>query len=234
MQLGIFCALQVEEGLRSRFGDYPRMFERLLRRSLNNLLTVKPYRVDQSEYPEDIDECDAYLITGSAASVLDDDPWIHDFIKFVNYLHCRQKKTIGICFGHQIMAQALGGYVDRSDQGWEVGVHEYRCEKQEPWMIPQLHRFRLICSHQDRVKILPPEAKTVISSDFCPIAGMQVGDHFLSFQGHPELAKEFVACLMHMRQHKIGKSKISHGLASLKLATNQDVIAQWITRFLNQ
>lgn len=234
MRLGILCAFQVEEGLRSRFGDYPRMFELLLRKPFNNLLTVKPYRVDQSEYPEDVDECDAYLITGSVASVFDDEPWIHGFVKFVHCLHRRQKKTIGICFGHQIMAQALGGCVDRADRGWEIGVHEYTCEKHEPWMIPRLRRFRLLCSHQDQVKTPPPEAKTVISSDCCPIAGMQVGNHFLSFQGHPELEREFAACLMHMRKHQIGESKVSHGLTSLKLETHQAVIARWITEFLNQ
>ena len=98
------------------------MFRNVLLQADPNI-QIHSYEVQFGDYPATLDECDAYLITGSKVSAYDDIPWINELKIFVCALHQHQKKLIGICFGHQLIAEALGGKVERSKRGWHVGVH---------------------------------------------------------------------------------------------------------------
>ena len=118
------------------------------------------------------------------------------------------------CFGHQLIAQALGGAVGRAAAGWGVGVHTWKVVRDESWMRPAKREFRLLASHQDQVKTLPSGARLLASSKFCPHAAFAVGEHMLAVQGHPEFTKAYAEFLMHKRRPLLGAA-FEPGLRSL-------------------
>src|SRR5690606_17222156 len=117
---------------------------------------------------------DAAIITGSAAGVYEDDPWIGDLLDWVRAARGRTK-LVGVCFGHQAMAQALGGRVEKVERGWGVGLHRYDVVSSEPWMKPPAATVALPASHQDQV-VDPGQARVILRSDFTPFAGLAWGD----------------------------------------------------------
>ena len=231
MHIGILQADRVDPEQRARFGDYPAMFADTLRGGMEREATFEFFDVRRERYPRSIEDCAGYLITGSRASVYDDDPWIARLIGFVRDLHHGGTRTVGICFGHQLIAQALGGAVGRAPGGWGVGVHNWAVVRHESWMRPAKREFRLLASHQDQVKTLPSGARLLASSKFCPHAAFAVGDHMLAVQGHPEFTKAYAEFLMHKRRPLLGAA-FEPGLRSLDQPTDAGVIAGWIAAFL--
>ena len=231
MHVGILQADQVDPELCSRFGDYPAMFVNTIGEGMDHMPTFEFFDVRRDHYPHHIDDCNGYLITGSRASVYDDEPWIARLIGFVGELHDAKARTVGICFGHQLVAQALGGAVGRAPGGWGVGVHTWTVVRHESWMRPAKREFRLLASHQDQIETLPPGARLLASSTFCPHAAFAIGDHMLALQGHPEFTKAYAEFLMHKRRAALGAA-FEPGMRSLDQTTDAGAIARWIAQFL--
>jgi GMP synthase-like glutamine amidotransferase len=231
VKIGILEADRLSEALRRQYGSYGDMFQNLLL-SVDNRLALPRYQVTESDYPENIDDCDAYLITGSNAGVYDDEPWIRRLQDYVITLAGRQKKLIGICFGHQLIAQALGGHAEKSEKGWGVGLAASTVYAAKPWMDPVKETFALLTSHQDQVTALPPHAELIAGNDFCSYASYQIGDHILTFQGHPEFTPEYARQRMHDRREIIGAQRYQQGMASLSQTADHPVVATWIINFV--
>ena len=230
--IGILAADLVDEPLRRHFGDYSEMISTLFGRSGTEPFKFHTFAVYEQEYPRAIDDCDAYVISGSRKSCYDPDSWIARLIEYVKELHTQQKKTIGICFGHQCMALALGGDVAKSYKGWGVGVHEYLVVDRDSFPFVESTRLRLQCSHQDQVTRLPNDAIRTLQSDFCPNAGMRIDDHFLSVQPHPEFSAHYAECLLRSREDKLGP-RFSLALDSLSTPTDEIAIAKSFSTFLD-
>ena len=233
MKIGILSADTVRPHLAAEYGQYPQMFRDLLSAE-DPGVTYADYDVESQEYPVDIDEVDAYLLTGSKMSVYDDEPWIHRLIEFVQALHAREKKLVGICFGHQMVAHALGGEVIRSPRGWGVGLHRHRMASQPSWHDGGDSEFKVLVSHQDQVVTPATGAVVLAGSDFCEAAVCQVGEHILTFQGHPEFTPGYAAGLMTVRKESLGEAVYERGIASLVEAPEGDRIARWILDFLRR
>lgn len=231
LRLGILQADHVDAEHRARFGDYADMFTIALGDALGPVASFEFFDVRRGCYPNRVVDCDGYLITGSRASVYDDEPWIVRLQDFVRELDDARAKTVGICFGHQLVAAALGGVVDRADVGWGVGVHTWEVVDDEPWMRPRLPGFRLLASHQDQVETLPPGARLLASSEFCPNAAFGIGGHMFAVQGHPEFTKDYARFLMCRRREQLGDA-FGPGMRSLDEPTDEAVVAQWIAGFL--
>ena len=231
MKIGILETDRLSEALRRQYGSYGDMFQNLLH-SVDKRLALPRYQVTEFHYPENIDDCDAYLITGSKSSVYDDKPWIKDLHDYVITLAGRKKKLIGICFGHQLIAQALGGRAQKSEKGWGVGLATSTVYVSKPWMDPAQETFALIISHQDQVTALPPHAELIAGDEFCVYASYQVGDHILTFQGHPEFTREYARQRMHDRREIIGEQRYQQGMGSLNDNADHLLIAKWIINFV--
>jgi GMP synthase-like glutamine amidotransferase len=213
------------------FGDYPAMFNNQLHKVDPSIETIA-YETHLGEYPQDINEVDAYIITGSKLSVYDDVPWINELKEFICILHAQKKKLIGICFGHQLVAEALGGKTRKADIGWCVGVHTNTLnEHAKAYGIDDVS-FSIQSSHQDQVYVPPEGAIILASSERCPNAMMAVDNHILSIQGHIEFTLEYAEALIEMRRTIFGELIYNSAKASLEQHTDQDKVTRWIIDFI--
>ena len=186
MLIGILQTGYAPEALRDA-GDYPDMFTRLLG---GHGFEFRTYRVVDMEFPDSASECDGWLITGSRHGTYEDLPFIKPLEQLIRDAFAAKVPVAGICFGHQIMAQALGGTVEKYRGGWSVGPTDYDFNGQ---------RLTMNAWHQDQVTTPPPGAQVIASSPFCQYAGLAYDDRGLSVQAHPEFADDFVKGLIDTR-----------------------------------
>ncbi len=209
-------------------GDYPELFDALL--SPHGIELVR-YDLDRGRFPERSSECDGWICSPSRSSVYDDEPWIADVEALHRELIARESLYVGICFGHQMLARALGGTVERAVGGWGVGVQEYDITTPEPWMDPQRARLALLASHQDQVVSVPPDARVIASAPYCPIAGLAVGTRAWTVQAHPEFVPALADHLLAGRVELIGAARVAAARASLSSPIDSRVVGAWIARF---
>lgn len=231
MKIGILEAEQLKPAILKEYGSYADMTMRLLG-SVDNSVSFQTYQATSGEYPIDTNDCDAFLITGSKASAYDNEAWIKQLADYIKILADQQKKLIGICFGHQLIAHALGGKVLKSGKGWGVGIMASDVLLNKPWMQPTLKNFSLLVSHQDQVVELPPDAEQIAGSDFCMNSCYQVDNHILTFQGHPEFTLEYAQQSMEKRREIIGEERYQQAQISLRQNIDHKMIARWILNFV--
>lgn len=231
MRIGILETDKLDDETQQLYGSYAEMFCRLFI-SVDKTITFKTYQVIRNEFPLDINECDAYLITGSKSSAYDDTNWIGSLKEFINTLNKHKKTLIGICFGHQVIAEALGGKVIQSDKGWGLGTMTYSVLNKQPWMHKSVNEFKLIITHHDQVQTLPATAQLIAGNDFCPIAAFQLEHHILTFQGHPEFTADFANHLLTFQQPPLAIETLNIIRHKLTDATDHVVVAQWILNFI--
>lgn len=232
MHIGILKTDAVRPEWVPDFGEYPDMFIRLLQADPSVSFSV--WDVEEGCHPSEteIDSIDGFIITGSKSSVYDDKQWIRDLEALIQKLHAKRKKMVGICFGHQIIAKALGGEVSKSDNGWGVGIHTYDLDN-APFAGADDGQLKLVVSHQDQVHELPPGARNVVSNAHCENAGFVIGDHIFTLQGHPEFIDEYSEVIMALRYDMIGADRVAEGRASLQQHDHEgDRVASWMLSFL--
>lgn len=233
MVIGLLQCDDVAPELRGSHGNYPEMFEALFYR-VDPSLALRVWRCLDGEIPDDVEAVDAWLTTGSKFGVNDDLPWIADLEAFVRALWEAGKPLVGICFGHQLMARALGGEVAKSGKGWGVGLSFNRVTERADWMAPWQPGLDLVVSHQDQVERLPEGARVLGGSDFCPCYLMQIGEHFLGVQGHPEFTRAYSRDLMALRADLVGHQRVHEGEASLSAPVDDTLMVHWILAFMRR
>jgi len=208
------------------FGDYPAMFAAML----GSGFEMETYDVQAGTLPNHPNGHDAYLITGSPAGVYDPLPWIAPLMDFIR--EAKDSHMIGICFGHQVMAEALGGKVVKSEKGWGAGLQGYDVVNREPWMDGE-QRIAIPASHQDQVVVQPPATDITVRSDFTPYAGLAWTDRpAISFQFHPEFSPAFAKALIEQRYDRVNNPDAA--IASLDAPNDSARVGDWIRRFLTE
>jgi GMP synthase-like glutamine amidotransferase len=187
MQIGILQTGESPDALRADMGDYPDFFETLL---ADRGLTFRRYAVLRNEFPDDVHDCEGWLITGSRFGAYEPHSWIPPLEDFIRKAYAAHVPVVGICFGHQIIAQAMGGKVEKYQGGWSVGPTEYDFGGD---------KVTLNAWHQDQVTAKPDSAKVIASTEFCENAALLYDDRMFSVQPHPEFRKEFMEGLIKFR-----------------------------------
>lgn len=236
MRLGILEAGRPPAPLDETHGRYPAMFTDLLRPHLPADAEIVSYAVIDGEFPDSAVACDAWLITGSAFGVYDPDPWIGTLKDFARAVAEAGVPMVGICFGHQLISEVLGGTAVKSDKGWGVGSHRYTLKTRPEWLPEGGDAdFDTYVSHQDQVTEPPPGAQVLAGSDFCPNAMLAIGDRILTLQSHPEMPSGYVGDLYSLRRERIGAERIDAAMQTIvetPRAPDADRVAAWIGAFL--
>lgn len=233
MKIGILEAGLIREQLAHRFDSYPVMFERLLDRA-GRELEYTTYCPLLGQMPASIDDCDGWLITGSRHGVYDQLDWMAPLQDFIRELARAGRPLIGVCFGHQIMAEALGGKVVKSDLGWKVGLQHYHLDQGFAWMREQPATVAIHAWHQDQVVVCPPSAEVFLSAADCAYAGLSYGDSMISVQAHPEIEADYERALLDMFGGSLLPAEVAQrGIATLDHGAGPDsqLLADWFAEF---
>lgn len=174
MRIGILQTGQLPESLERENGSYADMFKSLLD---GHGFSYGIWDVEGMEFPASVHDADGWLLTGSRHGVYEDHPFIPPLESFIRAGFAAHVPIVGICFGHQILAQALGGRVEKFSGGWAVGKQRYTIDNTER----HVHAW-----HQDQVVDLPPTARVLGGNEFCQYAALAYDNRALSFQPHPE------------------------------------------------
>ena len=176
--------------------------------------------------PDALDEADLWIINGSPDSVYDDLPWLETAEELVRDAAATERPLFGICFGHQLIARALGGRVERAAGGWQVGVTDYRTIAPVPAWSAVPAQLALLAVHQDQVVEVPADAVVWSTAAGCPNAGLVIGERMWTVQGHPEFGADICAALYEQRRDRIGSARTDAALASLdRPLSNRQVAA---------
>jgi len=224
MKIAILETGRPPGALAAQFGDYPAMFAHMLGAGFQ----IETFDVSAGELPSDPADHPAYLVTGSPAGVYEMLPWIDPLCSFIR--SAADRRMVGVCFGHQVMAEALGGRVVKADKGWGAGLHRYDVVRTEPWMDGE-HQIAVPASHQDQVIVQPPNTEVVAQSSFTPYAALAWTDRpAISFQFHPEFSPDFAKALIEKRYDIVPEPDAA--IASLDAPNDNARVAAWIRRFL--
>ncbi len=229
MQIGLLVCDQVNEEWRVVHGDYPEMYQSWL----SNYELV-PYKIYAGDFPADPNAHAAWIATGSRFSTYDDLDWINWLKEFIVSIGYTNSTFIGVCFGHQVLGEALGGTVEKSSNGWQVGVRAFDILHPESWMTPFQQTINILMMCQDQVIELPPDSKVLSSHPNCPNGMFLTGNQYLGIQGHPEFTKAYTKALMLKREARIGKDRVKAGIDSLEMVPDNKLLAEWINQFIQR
>ena len=231
MKLTLIQPTDVPEPLRPRFGTYAPMFHRMF---AGQDFTFDAVRLSEGEPLPDPASLDAVLITGSSAGVYDNHlAWMEPLRAFIRRSYAQNTPMVGICFGHQIMADALGGDVRKSEKGWGLGRHVYEVKTRPAHIGGDLPQFAIACSHQDQVIAPPAEAETFLASEFTPHAGLAYRNGAaISLQPHPEFEDDYALALAELRRGKAPDAVIDTALASVSRPSDSREMAGYLGAFI--
>jgi GMP synthase (glutamine-hydrolysing) len=191
MKIGILQTGWPPEELIEKHGTYAQAFERLLS---GRGFEFEAWACLEGELPDNINQADGWLITGSKYGAYEDLPWIKPLEEFLRKAYSAEIPIVGICFGHQILAQALGGKVEKFSGGWAGGRTEYTFDGHDQ-TVP------IMAWHQDQVIEAPADATTICSTDFCKHAALKYGNQALTIQPHPEFTRAYFDDLLQVRRN---------------------------------
>ncbi len=220
MKIGILQTGRAPDQTVKQHGDYDAFFVAYL---ADRGFTFDSYPVLDGVFPDSPDAADGWLITGSRFGAYEDHPWIPPLEAFLRAAYAKAVPIVGICFGHQILAQALGGKVEKFSGGWSVGPQTYQSALFGDQSI--------IAWHQDQVTERPADATVVGSSDFCENAMLLYGNKAFTVQPHPEFTPGFLTDLLATRGQVLPDAVRSDAEKRVQTPLTSAAFADQIARF---
>lgn len=222
MKIGILQTGYPPDSARPTFGNYADAFKQLLS---GHQFEFSEWACLDGDFPPSVASADGWLVTGSKFGAYDDLPWISKLETFLRSAYEREVPIVGICFGHQILAQALGGKVEKFDGGWSIGRVDYQFEE----MTKPLPMYAW---HQDQVVEIPADAIPVASTPFCQYAALSYGRKAFTVQPHPEFSPEYIKHLLDERRDSLPPEVATQADNSLLEGdTDSQAMADTIARF---
>ncbi|MEP3345412.1 MAG: type 1 glutamine amidotransferase [Litoreibacter sp.] len=225
MKIGILACGHAAPEVIDKFGDFPSMFLDMLD---GHGFTFETYDVEHLQFPTNINDCDGWLLTGSRHGAYEDHPFIPLLETFIRQTYAAHVPMVGICFGHQIIAQALGGHVEKYNGGWAVGLTDYNFDDLGP--------VQLNAWHQDQVLSAPEGAVTVASNDFCKNAALIYDTRAFTVQPHPEFQSTVVNEFVRLRKGTADypDDKMDQAKENTSQPNSNDALAAKIAAFFKQ
>jgi len=195
---------------------------------------VTTFEVTENDFPASLQGFDGLLIGGSPASVNDENHWIERLSDLIRQAHGAGVPMMGVCFGHQAIAQALGGTVGPNPGDFILGTTETTFTARAPWMPAEARKITLASAHGEQVTALPQGAEVLGESPACPVAAYRIGTLVFATQHHPEMTPAFLAALVEEFAPEFPPEIGRHARASLAQAPEGPRFAEWIARFFEQ
>ena len=231
MKIGILVCGKMPSPMERRGVTHAAMIENWLGLSAKGL-TFRRFRAYAGKLPPKVTSCDCYFVSGSPSSVPDREPWVLELCNFLLVAAKAQVPCIGLCFGHQALAQALGGRAAKAPKGWEVGVKTFKVVREEAWMRESGKSLTLLTINRDQVVKLPPRSVRVASSDRCPNALFRLANHAIGIQAHPEMTPEIFDELLTARESLFKPEELAAARASLDTPTDSEAMSRWCVNFV--
>lgn len=223
MKIGILQTGHVPEQLRGDFTTYSDMFERFLG---GQGFTFQTWNVVDMDFPTDAHQAEGWLITGSKHGAYEEHKWIPLLENLIRDIYSNELPLVGVCFGHQIIAQALGGTVEKFKGGWAVGHQNYDMDGAE---------IAMNAWHQDQVTTRPEGAEVVACNDFCENAALLYGNRAFTVQWHPEFESDFIDGLIRSRgKGNVPDPLLDEASSKLEVANDNALLAQQIGGFFRK
>lgn len=213
-KIGILVAGNSPVELQGRHGTYDAM----MRTMIGGKNTIfKSWDVYKGEFPDKVDGCDGWIITGSKSSAYETDDWILNLRNLIIEIYAAKVPLVGICFGHQVIAKALGGQVVDTGE-FVMGIREYDFQGK---------KYHFPATHGDQVKKLPPKDKnirlTVLgTAGYCKYMALKYGETVFSTQVHPEFTREYLVDAMALRNAEPEK----------RIHSDSKIMVDYINKFL--
>ncbi|MEO0343143.1 MAG: type 1 glutamine amidotransferase [Pseudomonadota bacterium] len=223
MKIGILQTGYASDAMKATEGDYPDMFARLL---AGHGFSFETFEVVDGRFPASIQDADGWLVTGSRHGAYEPHDWIPPLEELIREVYRAKQPMIGVCFGHQIIAQALGGRVEKFKDGWGVGRKTY--------VGPDGEEIALLAWHQDQVIELGPDAKLVAGDEFCKYAVLSYGETVFTTQPHPEFGPQAIKHLINSHGEKVLAERLSQAERNRTLPVDAQKTADRFAAFFKR
>nr|WP_306671502.1 type 1 glutamine amidotransferase [Endozoicomonas sp. ONNA2] len=230
-RLGILLCDEHHPDSIKRFGSFDNDYKMMVERVMPGQWQYSVWRCYQDSFPSSVDQCDAWVISGSKSSAYDSEPWILKLKRLIVDLAMSDSLLVGICFGHQIIHQSLGGRVQKFPGGWGLGAYPVKALS-DFGSFKSGSTIRVLAVHQDQVDLLAPGFSLLATSDFCENAITRRSSKILTWQAHPEFIDGFFIDVCARLRTMVADRLIDQAVGAIGLPDDRHQAGKTIVHFL--